>query len=198
VLLRYVQAPLAGLVKSVRHKPRSVPREQHTASYAAAGSMRCPTWREGYAKLAATGLMFELQVPWWHMDEAVELARDFPHMTVIVNHAGMPGARDADTLAQWARAMDRLSTCGNVVVKISGLGVTGGTWTTEAQQPVVDALLASFGPTRCMFASNYPVDALVASLDTIWQGFKTLTRHLSAPQRLALFCDNATRVYGLT
>ena len=198
LLQHYQQAPLAGFVKSVRHKPRSTLRDTHTAHWAAPGSMRCPKWRDGYAKLAATGLMFELQVPWWHMNEAAELARDFPDTTLIVNHAGMPGVRDAETLGQWSRAMDYLSKRDNVVVKISGLGITDGPWTTEAQKPVVDALLASFGYQRCMFASNYPVDALVASLDTLWQGFKTLTRHLPAHARLALFCDNASRIYSLT
>jgi predicted TIM-barrel fold metal-dependent hydrolase len=197
VLHRYQQAPLAGFVKSVRHKPQSVARAEHTANWSAPGSMRCPRWRDGYAKLAASGLMFELQVPWWHMNEAAELARDFPGTTLVVNHAGMPAVRDADTLAQWALAMARLANSDNVVVKISGLGITGGIWTAQAQKPVVDALLASFGHQRCMFASNYPVDSLVASLDTIWQGFKALTRQLRPTERLALFCDNAARVYGL-
>lgn len=182
VLAAYREAPLAGFVKSVRHKPRS---------------MRCPRWRAGYARLAAAGLMFELQAPWRQLDEAVELARDFPATTMIVNHAGLPAERDAASLAGWAAAIERLAGCPNVVVKVSGLGVPGRAWTPELQRPVVDALVASFGPERLMFASNFPVDALVATFDEIVSTLKTLTRDLSADERLAIFCDTALRVYGL-
>jgi predicted TIM-barrel fold metal-dependent hydrolase len=197
VLQRYRQTPLVGFVRSVRHKPRTTARAEYRADWAEPGSMRCPQWRRGYALLADSGLMFELQAPWWHMDEAIELARDFPGTRIIVNHAGMPAVRDPETLAHWRAAMDRLAAYPNVVAKISGLGIAGQPWTVQAQQPVVDALLASFGPRRCLFASNYPVDSLVASLDTIWSTFKSLTAHLSPADRLALFCDNAVEVYGL-
>ena len=131
------------------------------------------------------------------MAEAVELARDFPATTIIINHAGLPAVRDAETLRQWRAAMAPLASCANVRVKISGLGVRATQWTPAQQAPVVDALIADFGVDRCLFASNYPVDALVARLADIWQGFKTLTRRFSPRQRLALFCDNALDLYGL-
>ena len=141
--------------------------------------------------------MFELQAPWWHMAEAVELARDFPATTIIVNHAGLPAARDADSMRQWRAAMARLALHVNVVVKLSGLGVCGEPWSATQQAPVIDALLADFGVGRCLFASNHPVDAIVVSLDALWQGFKALTRSLDPEKRLALFCDNALALYGL-
>jgi len=185
------------LVRSVRHKPRSVPRAEHTPTYAAPGSMRCPGWREGYARLEAAGLMFELQAPWWHFGEAVELARDFPRTSIVVNHAGLPSQRDAESLAGWRRALEAIAKQANVFLKISGLGVPGQRWTPQLQAPVVLDAIRIFGWQRCMFASNHPVDALVASLGEIFQGFKQLTAHLPPQQRLALFCDNAVRVYGL-
>ena len=197
VLLRYQQAPLAGFVRSVRHKPKATSRQLHHSQWVEPGAMRCPHWRAGYRKLAASGLMFELQTPWWHMDEAVELAQDFPNLRIIVNHAGLPAQRDVKSMLLWQQAMQRLSICPNVMVKISGLGVSGDAWRPELQKPVVDSLLASFGFERCMFASNFPVDSLVASMDTLWSGFKSLTQHLPLETRLALFCDNAVRIYQL-
>lgn len=194
VLAQYARLPL---VRSVRHKPRCAPRAEYRADWAEPGSMRCPRWRAGYARLEAAGLMFELQAPWWHLGEALELARDFPTTTLVVNHAGLPAERDEASLDAWRQAMERLAAAPNVMVKISGLGVPGHRWTPRLQQPVVDALLASFGTQRCLFASNFPVDGLVASLDDIFQTFKTLTRHLSPAERLALFCDNACRLYRL-
>ena len=122
-------------------------------------------------------------------------AQDTPGF--IVNHAGLPGARDVETLRAWRAAMRQLVPCSNILVKVSGIGVCGEAWTVEQQAPVVDALIADFGVERCLFASNYPVDALVVGLDALWNGFKALTRKLIPEQRLALFCDNATALYGL-
>ena len=193
-LAAYAQLPL---VRSVRHKPRSLPRADHHAGYAAPGSMRCERWRGGYAQLEAAGLMFELQAPWWHFGEAAELARDFPRTRIVVNHTGLPSERDAASLAAWRSALETLARAPNVFLKISGLGVAGQRWTPELQAPVVGAAIRIFGWQRCMFASNHPVDALVASLNDIFAGFKQLTADLPAPQRLALFCDNAADLYRL-
>ena len=88
VLREYQSTPI---VRSVRHKPTAVPRSDHTATFAAPGSMRCDRWRAGYALLEASGLMFELQTPWWHFIEAVELARDFPGVTIIGTSATRAG-----------------------------------------------------------------------------------------------------------
>jgi predicted TIM-barrel fold metal-dependent hydrolase len=184
-------------VRSVRHKPHSLPRAEHHAGYAAPGSIRCPRWRAGYARLEAAGLMFELQAPWWHFGEAAELARDFPRTPLIVNHTGLPAERDAASLAAWRAALETLAREPNARLKISGLGVAGRRWTPALQAPVVHDAIRIFGWQRCLFASNHPVDALVASLDDIFAGFKQITAALPAAQRLALFCDNAATLYRL-
>src|SRR5690606_34444090 len=151
-----------------RHKPAAVAREAHTPNFAAASSMRDPLWREGYAQLAPAGLHFDLQTPWWHLDEAAELAADFPTTTIILNHAGLPSDRSPEALAAWRAALDRLARQPNVVAKISGIGMPGKAWTLELQQPVIDGVIAAFGVERCAFASNFPVDSLCASFQTIF------------------------------
>jgi predicted TIM-barrel fold metal-dependent hydrolase len=54
-----------------------------------------------------------------------------------------------------------------------------------------------FGPDRCMLASNFPVDSLVATLDTIYAGFETITASFSAGDRARLFHDTAARLYRI-
>ena len=195
VLAHYKRMPI---VRSVRHKPKCAARAAYRPDWAVPGSMRCPRWRDGYARLANAGLMFELQAPWWHAVEAVELARDFPAITMIVNHACLPAERDPESLAQWGAAVESLADCPNIVMKVSGLGVAGTPWTPQLQAPIVARVIASFGVQRCLFASNFPVDGLVAPLETIFSGFKQLTKDLDPSARLALFCDNAVRIYRLT
>ena len=163
----------------------------------APGSMGDPAWRRGYALLQNYGLSFDLQTPWWHLEEAAVLARDFPDTRIILNHTGLPGDRSPEGLAAWRRAMATLAACPNSAVKISGLGQPGRPWTAGANGPVVRATIEIFGVDRCMFASNFPVDGLCASFDAIFTGFEAIVQDLTAADQRRLFHDNAARIYRL-
>ncbi|MES2958687.1 MAG: amidohydrolase family protein [Pseudomonadota bacterium] len=180
-------------VRSVRHKPRA----NRSPADGAPGGMSDARWREGFAQLARHGLRFDLQTPWWHLVEAARLASDFPGTQLILNHTGLPADRSADGLAGWAKAMRALAACPNVAVKISGLGQAGQAWTAAANGDIVRTTIELFGPTRCMFASNFPVDSVCASFGTIFDGFRAIVCDFSAAEQRALFRDNALRIYAM-
>jgi predicted TIM-barrel fold metal-dependent hydrolase len=154
-----------------------------------------PAWRRGYALLERHGLSFDLQTPWWHLDAAADLARDFPATQIIVNHTGLPADRSPEALAAWRRALERAAAQPNIALKISGIGLPGRPWTVEANGPVIRDAIAIFGPDRAMFASNFPVDGLVGDFDTIFSGFLAATAAMSDGERDRLFHDNARRFY---
>jgi predicted TIM-barrel fold metal-dependent hydrolase len=54
-----------------------------------------------------------------------------------------------------------------------------------------------FGPERCMFESNYPVDRAAAGYGVLWNAFKRLTVGAGKEHRAMLFHDTAARVYRL-
>jgi predicted TIM-barrel fold metal-dependent hydrolase len=196
-----VEAALAGhaefpRVRGIRHKPRAASAPDRVETNAS-GSMGDPAWRRGYALLEKYGLSFDLQTPWWHLEEAAVLARDFPNTPIILNHTGLPADRSAEGLAGWRKAMVTLAACPNAAVKISGLGQPGKPWTVEANGPVVRETIRIFGVECCMFASNFPVDGLCATFDAIFSGFKTIVGELSAADQRRLFHDNAIRFYRL-
>ncbi|MFC7397407.1 amidohydrolase family protein [Chelatococcus sp. GCM10030263] len=184
------------LVRGIRHKPKAAPRPADLRR-GTAGSMSDPKWREGYALLARHGLSFDLQVVWWHFEEAAELAADFPETQIIVNHTGLPADRSEDGLAQWRRMLATLARQPNVALKISGLGRRDAPWTVEANGPVVRDAISIFGVERCMFASNFPVDSLVGSYSDIFNGFLAITASMPHEHRLKLFCENAKRFYRI-
>jgi len=194
LLRRYGEHPL---VRGIRHKPAVTSREDWREDFAAPGSMRDPRWREGYAQLAENGLHFELQAPWWHLSEAAELARDFPDVTIVVNHTALPADRSAEGLAGWRENLALLAREPNVVLKISGICIPGQAWPVEANRIVVNDAISIFDVSRCAFASNYPVDGVVNSLSEVFDGFKTIVSGRSLSDRLALFHDNARRIYRL-
>ncbi|BAN27735.1 amidohydrolase family protein [Caballeronia insecticola] len=185
------------LVKGIRHKPTAVSRADYTDNFVAPGSMRDPKWRDGYAKLQAHGLLFELQVFWWHLREAVELARDFPATQIVINHTGLPSDRSKEGLSAWRQALECVAREPNVHLKISGICIPGQHWSVESNGPVVRAAIDVFGVQRCSFASNHPVDGVVDRLTDIFDGFKQIVRTRSVEDRLSLFYDNTVRLYGL-
>ena len=180
-------------VRGVRHKPRANASPRDSAP----GGMCDPKWRAGFARLGPMGLRFDLQTPWWHLNEAARLARDFPDTTIILNHTGLPSDRSAEALAAWRRGLAALAACPNAAIKISGLGQRGQRWTVAANRDVVLAAIDAFGTDRAMFASNFPVDSICASFDTIFCGFRTIVSDFSASEQRALFHDNAIRVYAM-
>jgi predicted TIM-barrel fold metal-dependent hydrolase len=183
-----------AFVRGIRQKPRA----NASPGDARPGGMMDSEWRRGYAPLAAHGLHFELQTPWWHLHEAEQLARDFPGTAIIINHAGMPPSdRGDEGMAGWRRAMSGIAQCPNVFVKISGIGEAGGRWSIDANRQVVRETIGMFGTGRCMFASNYPVDSVCASFEEIFVGFAAMVADLSEEDKRRLFCDNALRLYRM-
>ena len=182
-----------AFVRGIRQKPRA----NKSATDTAAGGMADAAWRNGYAQLEPNGLHYELQTPWWHLHEAAQLAADFPDTQIVLNHAGMPADRSDAGIAGWKSAMTGLAACPNVAVKISGIGQAGQAWTVEANRAVVLTTIELFGPQRCMFASNFPVDSLCASFTDIFAGFDAIVADFSDAERRALFHDNAMRLYQI-
>lgn len=185
------------LVRGIRHKPTAVPRGEYRDDFAAPGSMRDPKWRDGYAKLRDHGLLFELQVFWWHFKEAAELARDFPGTQIVINHTGLPADRSGEGLNGWRKALEWVAREPNVHLKISGICIPGQRWSVEANTLVVRTAIEIFGAQRCSFASNYPVDGVVDRMTDIFDGFKAIAAPYSIADRLALFYDNSVRIYRM-
>ncbi len=182
------------IVRGVRHKPAAAGKPAD-ARRGVPGSMDDPRWREGYALLARHGLSYDLQTPWWHLDAAADLARDFPATQIIVNHTGLPADRSPEALAAWRRALEQAAAQPNIALKISGIGLPGRPWMVEANGPVIRDAIAIFGSDRAMFASNFPVDGLVGDFDTIFSGFLAATAAMSDGERDRLFHDTARRIY---
>ncbi|MGE3147472.1 MAG: amidohydrolase [Pseudorhodoplanes sp.] len=185
-------------IRSIRQKPRAAasPAEA-SAVVGKAGSMSDPRWRNGYALLERHGFNYDLQAPWWHMSEAAELARDFPRTQIVINHTALPADRGAEGLAGWRRALETVAALPNVALKISGIGLRGERWSAEKNTPIVRDAIRIFGADRCMFASNFPVDGLTGSFDTIFSGFTSIVADLPEAQQQMLFHDNAVRFYRL-
>jgi predicted TIM-barrel fold metal-dependent hydrolase len=184
------------LARGVRNFPAAVPRPSE-ARRGETGSMDDPKWRRGYALLERHGFSFDVQTPWWHLDALAELARDFPKTQIVIVHTALPVDRSDEGLAGWRAALEIAAAQPNVAIKISGLGRPGLPWTLTANGPVIRDTIGIFGPERCMFASNFPVDGLTGSFPVIYGGFRAAVSDRPIAERRMLFHDNAVRIYRL-
>jgi len=175
-------------------------------------------FREGMEVLAENGLSYDCWLFHTNLPELVELARACPRTRIICDHVadplGHPGAgfnREA-TFPVWKELIKELAKCENVVVKLSGLSMPNCGFGFENQkvpptsaemaaayEPYFKHCLEIFGPTRCFFASNFPVDKASGSFTTHWNAFKLLAKKLlsSEEEQRALFYDNVVRTYRL-
>jgi predicted TIM-barrel fold metal-dependent hydrolase len=184
------------LTRGMRNFPASAPGAAE-AKRGATGSMDDPKWRRGYALLDRHGFSFDVQTPWWHLDALAELARDFPNTQIVIVHTALPHDRSDEALAGWRAALELAAAQPNVAIKISGLGRPGLPWTLTANGPIIRDTIDIFGPERCMFASNFPVDGLTGSFQVIYGGFRAAVSNRPAEERRMLFHDNAVRIYRL-
>jgi predicted TIM-barrel fold metal-dependent hydrolase len=159
--------------------------------------MNDAAWRRGLAEVEKRGLAFELQVFAGQMADSVRLARDFPNTQFILLHAGMLADRSPAGWAAWRAGMKALAACPNVAVKLSGLGTFERACSTPLWRPVVEETIALFGPSRCLFGSNFPIEKLWTSYDRLVDVMRECLRGLNSADRRAILHDTAARLYRL-
>jgi L-fuconolactonase len=173
-------------------------------------------YRRGFAELGSRGMTFEAWCYHTQIPEVIDLARAFPDTTIILDHFGGPlgtgpytGNSD-EVFETWKPLVSELATCDNVFAKLGGINmdVNGFGWHQKSLPPsskqladatrrYYDFTIEAFGPDRCMFESNFPVDKLSCSYQVVWNTFKRIASGASKSEKAALFHDTAARVYSL-
>jgi L-fuconolactonase len=173
-------------------------------------------FRAGLARLGALGFSFDA----WHYHhqnpDFAALARAVPDTVLILDHFGTPlgvgpyAERREEIFAQWRHDIVELAGCPNVFAKLGGLAMpdNGFGWDRAARPPTSDEFVAAqgryfqhvieaFGPERCMFESNFPVDKRSLSYAVLYNAFKKIAAEYSPAERDAMFYGTAERVYRL-
>lgn len=193
---RLAEQAALPLVRGIRFKPLTS-RGPGESVRGQAGSLQDPRWLAGLDALQRLGLSWDLRVPFWHLEEAAGLVRQFPRLPVVLEHAGLPWDRSEHGLAAWRRGMAALAACDNVHVKLSEFGLRDATWQLAQNAPVVHETVSLFGWQRCMFGSNFPVTSLRIDYPTLVQAMSAALVHLDPGARHAIWHDNALRFYRI-
>jgi len=158
-------------------------------------------------------LSFDACIYHFQLPQVASLARAFPDTLIILDHIGSPlgigpyqGRRD-EALAEWRGLIGEAAASPNVVVKLGGQGMwlAGVDWPRPPDSEAMAATfgdlfhrtIEAFGPERCMFESNFPVDRHTSSYATLWNMLKRIGAAYSEAERTAMFYGVADRVYRL-
>jgi L-fuconolactonase len=151
--------------------------------------------------LTALRLRFDLCMRPGELLDAVKLVDRARNVKFVIDHCGnMPVQSEDETLrAVWMKGMRELALRENTVCKISGIIATAkkDAWKPADLAPNVNFCLDTFGEDRVMFASDWPVCTVTASLREWVTALQEIVRDRPPQFRRKLFHDNAAQFYGL-
>ncbi|WP_348982183.1 amidohydrolase family protein [Bosea sp. BK604] len=154
-----------------------------------------PDLAPAFAALIAHGLTFDALLRPQHLKPLCVLLARHPTLACVVDHAAKPNLVSGE-ISAWRQDISAVATHQQVFCKLSGLATEANEdWTIETLRPVFDHLLASFGPDRLIFGSDWPVLTLRAGYAR-WVGtVEELIADLPEADRAAIMGGNARRFY---
>jgi L-fuconolactonase len=217
VLNAHVEAA-GGLFRGIRHAGARDPHPEALSipGRAPEGLYGRDDFRRGMKRLGQLGFTYDT----WHYHhqnrDFAALARAVPDTLMVLDHFGTPlgvgpyaDQREA-IYQQWRRDLEEIAACPNVVAKLGGLAMpdNGFGWDRAPAPATSDAFVAAqeryylhaidlFGPDRCMFESNFPVDKRSLSYAVLYNGLKKMAARFNDAEQTALFSGTAARVYRL-
>lgn len=217
-VLQALQAASPNRFRGIRHSVTWDPNPEfvNTAAHQEQNQLASGDFRQGAQVLSRMGLSLEAWLNHPQLPELADFAKALPDLTIILNHVGgllrvgPYAAHEEETMAVWRSGIAAVAVCPNVVVKLGGLGMprAGFDWHTRETPvgseelakdtaPIFNYCIEQFGPNRCMFESNFPVDKVSFSYNVMYNGFKRVSKDYSATERAELFHDTAARVYRI-
>ena len=157
-----------------------------------------PEFVAGVRRLAALGYSFDLCIYHPQLTAAIELVRQVPEMSFVLDHVGKPDIA-AGTIQPWKEQLLELAAMPNTCCKISGMVTEADpkNWTAQTLRPYIDSAIEAFGFERVMFGSDWPVCLLGASYSQWLETVFAAVEGASEAEREHLFCATAARFYRL-
>src|SRR5262249_10108985 len=100
--------------------------------------------------------------------------------------------------AEWAAALTSIAANTSATCKLSGLATEAGPCWREAQLvPYVEHIVGTFGPSRIMWGSDWPVLNLASDYGSWFAVSRRLVAELPASAREQIFGGTAAAFYGI-
>jgi L-fuconolactonase len=166
-----------------------------------AGHMLTDGFVKGVQLLSDLGMIFDLCVRPADLPDVAKLLDKCPDNRFILDHCGNPQAKfTADQLKQWKADTAEVAKRKNVMVKVSGFVANGyekGKWKADDLAPVVNHIVDTFEPKRCLFGGDWPVCTSAGSYSDWLTALREIISNRPEADQKRILHDNAARLYGI-
>jgi L-fuconolactonase len=153
----------------------------------------------GVSMLGKFNFTYDLLIYYHQLDAAITFAKYVSDSTpIVVDHLAKPPIRSGE-FTTWANGIREISQVENVYCKISGI-ITEADWNNWKVDDItryIDLALETFGPSRLMYGSDWPVCLLAGSYAKQWAVINGYLDKLSDRERTLILSENAKRFYKL-
>lgn len=176
----------SGLLSSVRQLVHDDPRDDFYCLHEV---------RRTAQLLAAAEIPLDIPDAWPRdLPQIVELAREVPTLTIVIDHLGKPPVDDAE-ISAWMSTMTLLAEQPHVYVKFSGLHHPQRAFTVDGVRALWESSLELFGPERMMLGSDWPISLPYGGYQPTWATIDALRAELSPGEQVSVASETAQRVY---
>lgn len=157
-----------------------------------------PGFTRGVQLLPRYDLSFDLCLYHRHLANTIQLVRQCPETSFILDHIGKPDVKD-HVLDPWRAEIRQLAAFPNVMCKISGMVTEADhqNWTPEDLRPYLEHVLEVFGEDRVVFGGDWPVVYQAATYRRWVATVDELTASLSPDAKRKLWGANARKFYRI-
>ena len=180
-----------------RHMQHGNFRGVRMLSFIGLDFLDAPDFRRGFDALQKRDLIYDMDAGWPQMGKAYDLARAFPRSTIILGHCGFPKERTVPYFHAWRKGIAKLAQAPNVACKLSGLLMVDHDWTVDSLRPWIQTCIEYFGPDRCMFGTNWPLDGLHSDYATLINSYREIVKDYSDDEKRQLFRTTAEGWYRI-
>lgn len=156
------------------------------------------TFRNSIRKIGTQGKVFDMVFRVDQLGIAHDLAASCDDMILVLDHCGVPDIASGE-ITGWRDAISKIAQLPHVNGKLSGILAycAEGAANIESVKPYVDHMIDSFGPSRLIWGSDWPVVNLKSDLPQWIDVFRELIADLSIDEQTAISNGNARRFYGI-
>lgn len=154
---------------------------------------------EGLKVLSSFDLTFDVVAVFPnHLKHVPVLAEKVPDLRIAIDHLAKPPILSG-IMEPWASQLRHAAQYPQVYAKISGLNTACDwvNWSYADIRPYVDAAVASFGPDRLMFGSDWPIANLAGDYKKVWEETLQALKQYSKAEQDAILGGTAARFYRI-
>lgn len=162
---------------------------------------------DGLEALARRGLIFDFGIRAEHLSAVARSCERLPDLEGVIEHMAKPDLWGDSDHEVWYRGMRVLARNTRLTCKLSlsphGEQVAGllaearRGWSVERVRPLVQFLLAEFGPKRLMWGSDWPISLLCAQYSETYEAMREAIGPLGSDDENRIMRTTAERLYGL-